>query len=299
MSKDDRQIWVADSETDPFELGVIPVPFIWGVYNGNGNTIYREFTDTDDFVNYVAAKNVILYAHNGGKFDWHFISHRFEPDSDLLVINGRLARFSIGRCEFRDSFNLMPVALEQYQKQKFDYTKMLKANRAEHMDEIRIYLKSDCVNLWNMVDGFDSTYGRHITQASAAMHFWRYRLKNKVPRSDSAFYDEFKPFYYGGRVQCFESGDMQGDFKSIDINSAYPYAMLSAHPYSLEYKVKKGKPRKSVDKWGPMFFVIECNPRGCFPYRGTNKNLYFPDDGEVRRYFVTGWELIAAIDPQL
>ena len=35
MAKDNREIWVADSETDPFELGVIPEPFIWGLYNGS------------------------------------------------------------------------------------------------------------------------------------------------------------------------------------------------------------------------------------------------------------------------
>ena len=73
-------------------------------------------------------------------------------------------------------------------------------------------------------------------------------------------------------------------------------AMLSEHPYSLEYKIIKGKPRKNITNWGPMFFVIECNPHGCFPLRGTNGSLYFPDDGITRRFFVTGWELIAAID---
>lgn len=293
MKRDDREIWVADSETDPFELGVIPEPFIWGLYNG---VDYFEFDNTDDFCDFVAAKRILLYAHNGGKFDWHFLSHRFEPDSDLLVINSRLARFNIGECEFRDSFNLMPVALEQYQKQKFDYTKMLKEFRADHMDEIRDYLKSDCVNLWNMVTGFVNEYGLHITQASAAMHFWKSKLKNKVPRSNAEHYDTFKPFYYGGRVQCFEYGDLRGDFKSIDINSAYPFAMLSPHPYSLEYERKPGKPRKGKKKWGPMFFVVDCIARGCFPYRGINQNLYFPADDDPRIYFVTGWELLTALE---
>lgn len=190
----------------------------------------------------------------------------------------------------------MPVALEQYQKKKFDYTKMHKLHREHHMPEIREYLESDCVNLWNMVDGFVSEYGYHITQASAAMWFWRYRLKNKVPRSGPEHYDKFKPFFYGGRVQCFEYGDIRGDFVSVDINSAYPFAMLSQHPYSLDYDQKPGKPRKGRDKWGPMLFVVECTARGCFPYRGTNQNLYFPADDETRVYFVTGWELLAAIE---
>jgi len=292
---DDRDLWVADSETDPFELGIIPVPFIWGLFNG---VDYFEFTDTNDFVDFVAAKRIILYAHNGGKFDWHFLSHRFEPDSDLLIINSRLSRFSIGKCEFRDSMNLMPIALEQYQKQKFDYTKMHKNFRADHMDEIRHYLESDCVNLFNLVYSFELEYGRHMTAASAAMNYWQHVLKNKVPRSGPDFYDKFAPFYYGGRVQCFEYGDIVGDFQSVDINSAYPFAMLSEHPYSLTYEQKTGKPRKKMEKWGPMFFVIDCIARGCFPYRGTNKSLYYPADDEARIYFVTGWELIAAIETE-
>lgn len=292
---DDRELWVADSETDPFELGVIPAPFIWGLYNG---VDYFSFTDTDDFCDFVAAKRIVLYAHNGGKFDWHFLSHRFEPESDLLIINSRLSRFNIGLCEFRDSYNLMPIALEQYQKQKFDYTKMLKEFRADHMEEIETYLKSDCENLFSLVNNFELEYGRHITAASAAMYYWKTVMKNRVPRSNAEFYDTFAPFYYGGRVQCFEYGDLPGDFQSVDINSAYPFAMLSPHPYSLTYERKKGKPRKKQEKWGPMFFVVDCIARGCFPYRGTNKSLYFPADDEARIYFVTGWELLAAIETE-
>jgi len=295
---DDREIWVADSETDPFELGVIPEPFIWGVYHGYDNTAYYEFSDTDAFVDFVSDKDIILYAHNGGKFDWHFISHRFEPDSDLLIISGRLARFKIGKCEFRDSFSLMPVSLEQYNKMKFDYTKMHKSQRHLYMDEIREYLESDCINLWRMVYGFDNTYGRHITQATAAMKYWQNKLKNKIPRSDSDFYDFIKPFYYGGRVQCFAQGDYKIDALSVDINSAYPFAMLSDHPYSVEHEIKPGKPRKKLENWGPLLFTIEANSKGAFPYRGTNKKLYFPDDGEVRTYTITGWELIAALETE-
>ena len=292
-SKTDAPLWVADSETDPFELGVIPEPFIWGLYNG---TTYYEFRETAEFVDFVTKRRMLLYAHNGGKFDWHFLSPWFEPDAELLIINGRLARFKIGRCEFRDSFNLMPVALEQYQKKEFDYTKMHKNFRDQHMDEISEYLESDCVNLYNMVSGFERSYGRHITQASAAMHFWKYRLSNKVPRSSAEFYDIFRPFYYGGRVQCFQHGDFTTDAMSVDINSAYPYAMLAEHPYSLDYKVIEGEPKSDYKKWGPMFFTIECDSKGAFPYRGLNQKLYFPDDGERRIYRITGWELIAALE---
>lgn len=302
-------IWVADSETDPFKHGDIPHPFIWGVYNGydKATPFYREFTgtgpafaftkrDTDLFVDYLAEQEIILYAHNGGKFDWHFLSHRFEAGSEILIIHGRIARFKIGKCEFRDSYNLLPIAMEQYQKTKIDYTKMFKEHRAHNMPEIRDYLKSDCVNQWNLVHGFIRDYGLHITQASAAMHYWNRRLGNRVYRSTSTHYDKFKKFYYGGRVQCFEQGDFKVPGKSIDIISAYPCAMLDQHPYGLQYAEFEGKPKCHPKHWGPMFFTVECIAHGCFPYRGNNGSMYYPDDDESRIYDVTGWELIAAVE---
>jgi len=140
MKIKNKEIWVADSETDPFDYDIIPAPFIWGLYNG---TDYFEFTDTDDFVDFVSAREILLYAHNGGKFDWHFLSHRFESGEPILVIAGRLSRFTIGLCEFRDSINIYAKPLEALSKEKFDYDKMEKAVRHLYMDEIKSYLRSD------------------------------------------------------------------------------------------------------------------------------------------------------------
>ena len=58
-----KEIWVTDSETDPFKAGRVPKPFIWGCYNGSE---YHTFTDTDAMVDFFAEKEVIVYAHNGG-----------------------------------------------------------------------------------------------------------------------------------------------------------------------------------------------------------------------------------------
>lgn len=304
--KDTRPIAVVDAETDPFKFGSVPEPFIWGYYDG---VRYLEFLGTGPghtclhsdlrlLVDFLAEQEIIVYAHNGGKFDWHFLSPFFVADSSLLVINGRLARFQIGKCEFRDSFNLLPVRLEQYQKMEFDYTKMERSFRGEYMEDIRTYLKSDCVNLYNMVTEFIGSYGRHITQASAAMNYWGRTLGNPVPRSGPTFYEKFKPYYYGGRVQCFEQGDFEVNAKSADINSAYPEAMLHNHPYSTDFYLEEGKPRFTMDKWGPMLFCVECVAHGCFPYRATNDSLYYPDDDTRRVYYVTGWELLVAVETE-
>ena len=311
MKADNRPVYAVDCETDPFEYGIVPHPFIWGVYTG---TEYHEFigsgcqhegrwhpyrcteADLDKLVDFLSEREAICYAHNGGKFDWHFISHRFEPDSDILIINGRIAKFTIGKCEFRDSFNLMPISLDQYNKMKFNYNRMHYLHREKYMDQIREYQKSDCVNLWQMVADFNQEYGLHITQAAAAMFYWNKKMGMKVYRSDSYFFDKFKPFYYGGRVQCFEQGDFPLKAKSADINSAYPHAMLANHAYGLNYVTEEGRPKIAFEHWGPLFFEVHCIAKGCFPYRALNGNLYYPDDGIARTYNVTGWELMAAIE---
>ena len=114
-----REIWVADSETDPFKEGRIPKPFIWGAYNG---TDYHQFYSTDEFVEFISGIECIVYAHNGGKFDWHFIIDKLDAFSNLMVISGRLAKFQIGLAEFRDSYNILPMPLSAWEKDEFDYT---------------------------------------------------------------------------------------------------------------------------------------------------------------------------------
>jgi len=293
--KGKRRMWAVDCETDPFAYGDIVEPFIWGVYDGYSD-LYWEFTDTDKMVDFLIEHDVIVYAHNGGKFDWHFITHRLDPDNPLLIIAGRLAKFKIGKCDFRDSISLMPIALAQYSKMEFEYWKLHKLYRAQYMDEIKTYLRSDCVNLWNLVNGFEQEYGRHITQASAAMKIWAKMSGHTPPRSGVDHYDTFHPYYYGGRVQCFVSGDIEVSAHSADINSAYPNAMLDEHPYGFAATKGDGTPPDKVKDYGPMFFRIDAVSRGAFPYFGTDGKLYFPADDELRVYTVTGWELLAALE---
>lgn len=295
VGKKQAPFWTVDCESDPFAFGRIPEPFLWGVYDGaSGN--YWEFEKVADVVAHLRLHDILVYAHNGGKFDWHFLSPHFEAGQPLLVINGRLAKFKIGLCEFRDSYTLMPIPLRQYQKTDIEYWKLEKAVRHQHMDEIRAYLKSDCVNLYNLVKGFEDEFGRHLTQASAAMRIWQRRSGRRAPRSGVAHYEQFEPFYYGGRVQCFKPGDFPVPATSVDIRSAYPAAMLQQHPISLDFVQGTGEPDFGHPDYGPCFFKVRGVARGAFPYRALNKMLYFPADDVRREYTVTGWELQAAIE---
>lgn len=293
--KNKRPIWAVDCETDPFQHGRVPRPFLWGVYEGYSDR-YWEFEHTSDCIAFLAKQDVIAYAHNGGKFDWHFLTPYLDPTKPLLIINGRLSKLEIGQCELRDSFNLLPIGLGQYNKTSIEYWKMEEKVRRQHWEEIRAYLRSDCVNLWNMVHGFVEEYGLHLTQASAAMQIWARMSGRRPPRTSAAYYDTFKPYYFGGRVQCFESGDLAVEAKGADINSAYPAAMMDKHPIGSEYVQILGEPQQPIEKLRHGFFKVRARSYGALPYRGTNGALYFPADDVIRTYTVTGHELLAALE---
>ncbi|MGH9626020.1 MAG: hypothetical protein ACRD4G_17010, partial [Bryobacteraceae bacterium] len=119
-----------DCETDPFKVGRIPVPFIWGIYRHDTED-YWEFSTPQEVVEFLAPQKVIVYAHNGGKFDYHYLRDDINSDDPMMVIAGRLARFKIGECEFRDSWNVLNEPLRVFQKEDFDYTKLEADNRQE------------------------------------------------------------------------------------------------------------------------------------------------------------------------
>jgi len=306
-----------DCETDPFHhcqdracpkchgLGRVPQPFVWGLYEGLRQN-YEEFTDGEALIDRLQALGGVVYAHNGGKFDYHYLRDHINSDSPLLIINGRLAKFRIGRTEFRDSLNIFPnTRLSDFddaygKKIEIDYTKLEPENRQLHAAEISAYLRNDCVRLWEIVKKYWDSYGKSLTQASSSMRYFEKMYDIEAPRQTKTQYDRYRPYYYGGRVQCFVSGVAQQKFSVADINSAYPFAMLRAHPFSPAAILEKHLPPE------PEIFKclirLSCTSRGAFPWRDPEtKELYFPDDeaGErarVREYTITGWEFLTALE---
>jgi len=287
-----RRIAVIDAETDPFRKGRIPKPFVWGFYDGE---IYLKFDTTESLVEFLATQDVICYAHNGGKFDFHYLIDWFEAWDYIKIINGRIAQAFIGLCELRDSYLIINEPLSKYKKDDIDYSLMEPGKRDEPKTRAKIeaYLKSDCIYLYEMVSEFIRLYGNTLTQAGAAMKQWQ-KVSNTIPEyTDCEFYETFSPYYYGGRVECFEAGIIKTDFAVYDINSAYAFAMKHKHPYSANYERVDGYVK------GADFYKIRCISHGALPYRGEGgeagkfAGLSFPNDNQTREYTITGWELLA------
>lgn len=294
-----RDIAVIDAETDPFRKGRIPQPFIWGYYDGYK---YKTFGNANDLARFLRKEHRIVYAHNGGKFDFHYLLGELDPYSDLTIINGRIAKCYIGNAELRDSFCIIPQGLGKYKKDEIDYGLMEPGERDKphNREKILDYLRSDCVYLYEMVSAFVDRFGPQLTLAGAAMKQWQ-KISDEqgieqCERTDEDFYNALSPYYYGGRVECFRSGIIDCKFDVYDINSAYPFAMLHKHPYSAQYERMSGYVK------GADFYRLTCVAAGSLPFRGDggmgnhNFGLHFPNDDVEREYTCTAWEYAAARD---
>lgn len=291
MGRARKSVITIDCETDPFKRDRVPVPFLWGMYDGER---YRRFDDAPTMLRYLMDLDCVVYAHNGGKFDYQFILDLLEPFTELTIINGRLAKFTIGKAEFRDSWNILPVPLRTFGKDDIQMWKLEPEVRAAHMAEIERYNARDCRSLWEAVTAFREQYGTGLTLAGAAMAYWSKKFNHDKPESDSAFYHRIAPYYFGGRVQCFHKGRVTSPFDVVDINSAYPFAMTHSHPISVKEHVVF--PDQSEPIIPQSLYLLEGVSRGALPRRDETGSLVFPTDNRVREWHTTGWELQAAID---
>lgn len=291
--KPKRPVIVIDAETDPFKAGRVPQPFIWGCYHGE-DTSYYEFGTVRELLDHLSGYRALVYAHNGGKFDYFYMREHMDADKPIMVINGRFSSFHIGECEFRDSMNILQNPLRAFAKEEIDYSKLERRVRAQHMDEIRRYLRSDCVNLYAAIERYQRDYGRKLTQAGSAMSYWKRQYRVPFTPQTPAQSYFYRPYYYGGRVECFATGHGLADFSVVDINSAYPCAMRGKHPIAPDGELDRHLPRAGQMRQAMIKFIGVAD--GTLPFRAESGELYFPNDGEPREYCVTGWELEAALE---
>lgn len=284
----ERPIAVIDFETDPFMYGRVPRPFAGGYFDGSR---FVHFWG-DDCIEQLCAfletlPPSIIYAHNGGRFDFFFLLERLS--NPLRIIAGRIVSAKLGRHELRDSFAILPVPLASYDKTEIDYRLFERGEREAHRAAIVDYLRDDCVNLHELVSAFDARFGRRLTIASTAMA--ELRKVHEVEKCGDSHDAVFRPFYFGGRVECFEVGELRDDFVIADVNSMYPHAMANFdHPGGRMYEC-----RSSVDLDDPRlsFAIIDATSRGALPVR-TKLGLSFPS--ERGAYYATAHEIRAGIE---
>ena len=288
-----KKIYTLDAETDPFLYGRVPKPFVWGLYDGEEFIYFWGENCTEQLMEYLQDEDdIIIYAHNGGKFDYFFLLSYF--DTDLFIINGRISKATLfdNKIELRDSWLILPLPLSANEKDAFDYELMEVQNREQNKNAILRYLNTDCRSLWEWVDGFRNRFGSGLTLAGSAFKQLR-KTGYEIGHTYEGYDEQFRRFYFGGRVQCFQTGAFKGDFKYVDINSAYSFAMKSKHWFGSDFTESSELPTCEHGSW---YAEIEATSQGALPFRGDDDKLYFPDDNVSRRYFASGWEINAGLE---
>jgi hypothetical protein len=292
-----ENVGVLDFETDPFLAGRIPFPFAACIYfSADDFALLWESDSRTDFISRVVRAlrrlpRCTLYAHNGGRFDFHYLLEYARDEIEIR--NGRVTKMRIGDVTLKDSFPLMPFALEEFRKTPIDYAIFEKRRRESprNRELITNYLIDDCRDLLELVTGFRAIVGDRDTIGSAAFLQMR-ELGIEIKSMNETHDAMFRPFYFGGRVQAFEKGILNGPFKYLDINSAYPFAMLESHAHGSEYAHGKKLPPKKL--LGNCFVRCIARSRGALPLRAEDGSLSFPV--AETEYHATGWEILAGIE---
>jgi DNA polymerase type B, organellar and viral len=282
------KIAVLDLETDPFEYGQMVHPFVAGFYDGQTFISWWSADCVQRSVEYLLNRTepCCIYAHNGGRFDFfYYLPHIHDS---LRIVNGRIIQAKLGHHEVRDSYAIMPFALEQYKKTPIDYATFKRGVREKHRENITSYLRDDCTDLYDLCVAFREEFGDKLTIGSASMQELK---KFHTFRTGSDKYDAKlrTKFYYGGRNQVFCSGVVYGAINVYDVNSMYPSVMRdSLHP------VSTGLYRSTTIDDRTCFVSVEGTNQGAFCVRSKTGGLDFTTPNGI--FHTTIHEYNAAID---
>jgi DNA polymerase elongation subunit (family B) len=260
------RIGIIDMETDPFDnimMGKVE-PFHCTVYYEDEE--YRQFWNDDaeelfkDLRAYLELQpKSILYAHNGGKFDYKFLVSLL--DGAMIFNNGRIYQCHLRGLphELRDSWPLLPASLTSLHKETFDYTKMLKDNRWHYRAEIERYCLSDCVHLLAFIKRAHAKWGSNVLTIGQVA--WKELTQvcavNRItPHTDK----KLRPYFHGGFCGLLAGpGRFRGHYKVWDVNSMYPHVMNKyKHPVGKKYVCRKGEPSEET------CFIDLTAPRNAF-----------------------------------
>jgi len=288
-----RKIAVIDFETDPFERGFRVKPFSWGFYDGD---VYVDYWG-DDAAEQLAIfimnlpKKHLIYAHNGGKFDFLFLIP-YMIDTQPKIINGRIVQWFFEGHELRDSYSILPVPLKASgNKQEFDYKKMHRGVRWRHKAEIMDYLHKDCLALYDMVMGFVENLGSGLTMAGTATRLLKEMTDTSIEKLSLEQDKDIRQFFFGGRVECFTKGIIKTTMEMRDVRSMYPSVMHSnMHPVGNRW-IEQNTIDNETD-----FCIIDATSIGAFPFR-TRDGLSFPHGRGI--FKITGHEIRAALELRL
>lgn len=278
----------------------VHVPLLVGVYSETERgEEFKQFYGEDAIyqtIGWLCSKrsDCTIWAHNGGKYDWHFL---FDHLSDFVDVNlvepvricdldGALIQI---RCHlvnghklvFKDSYRLLPASLDRlvqdFNTQHRKLNMPIKhATRDEllHSPRIHEYNRLDCIALYEVlkeyktiiVNALDVDPLSYSSAASLAKAIYFSKYYDNLPGpSSKQKYLIFSPSrtthefieraYVGGRNELFKRGVVNGPLYVYDFTSLYPEAGTMMLPYGQPKYL--GKLRVSAER---MDSFLVANP---------------------------------------
>ncbi|MEM3845658.1 MAG: DNA polymerase [Candidatus Parvarchaeota archaeon] len=273
-----------------------------GIYNGrNVKTLFGYQYSLKDFIEWLFKNlnnNDIVYAHNGGKYDFLFIieginKYKLGRIEKIKIIHGGIVNLLISyknkKIMFKDTFFILPASLKSLTKDYDVVHKKLELDYDLGLNDKRFYeyFVNDLKGLYEVIEKVPELMQRD-TIASNSMKAFSDIYKAKYGRMTANNYKKdnlFRYGYHGGRVEVFK---LYGrNLYYYDFNSLYPYVMQK-YEYPL-LKADNFEYSEDYSKLGYYYCKIKSPSNltiPILPYTRQDGRLIFPL-GEWRGYYYT------------
>lgn len=224
---------VADTETGvrtkggriKYDLIGRPENFILGaVYGLDFKAVFHDREEMIKFFESPRWKNYIVFFHNA-EYDLSTLYDNIYKLDPNAVFNGsKFITATNGVVKFGDSMNILPTSVA-------DLGNMLGIPKGTpdfnnaRLSEIAEYCVNDCRIVYEALFKAFSMANAKLTIGSLSVELYRRYFLDKRYYVDT-INDEFFDAYFGGRTEAFKLGKV--DANVYDINSAYPYVMLTS-----------------------------------------------------------------------
>lgn len=243
-------------------------PLLIAQYDGKRFVQFRGENALDEYCEYLvkADKDWLIWWHNGGKYDTHFLlkpltkyaNTPLDYPIELRDLKGKFLEVKTHlrnghTITFRDSCSLIPGSLEKIAKdmdvtRKLDDVDIMNVSRHDilHSKKIREYNRIDCKSLYEILEEYQETsttkFGtnplHHVSASSFAKKIFYSKYYNPdehplyvLPRATRDF---IAGAYGGGRNEIFRRGHFTNTpIFPYDFTSFYPSVGREKLPYGI------------------------------------------------------------------
>jgi hypothetical protein len=258
-----------------------------GFFDGQTYTLHKSIDSLLSLILSDRYRNWLIYAHNGSGYDFLFLLEAIVQRGLKFQCYRTGGRFflQLRDRELLDSMCVLRGSLRSIAKslgvstQKWENLPDDFYQRIETYDW-QPYLRDDCKCLYECIDSLRSavrSLGVNLrpTLASTAMNLFQSQYLKQEIRGlhwSDPIEGQIRESYVGGRSEVFKSQMSFG--ASWDINSSYPYAMISDVPTNLKF-IGLGH---AIPEFGFCDAIIDIPPDEHIPplHFKTTEKLYFP-----------------------